>query len=71
MCALRSAYRDDDDEDEDDGGSNADGGDAVSLCPAAARQRLGAAQECVRHRSVNLIHPEIQRLRGLTHTQGY
>lgn len=64
-CTLHSADWNDDDEDEDDGGSDAEGSDTVHLVPAATGVRMRTPQERVGGRRVNLIRPELQRLRGL------
>lgn len=64
-CTLHGADWNDDDEDEDDGGSDAEGSDAIRLVPVATGVRMRTSQERVGGWSVNLIRPELQRLRGL------
>lgn len=64
-CTLHCADWNNDDEDEDDGGSDAEGGDTERLVPAATGVRMRTPQERVGGRRVNLVRPELQRLRGL------
>lgn len=62
---LHSADWNDDDEDEDDGGSDAEGSDSVRLVSVAMGVRIRTSQERVGGWRVNLVRPELQRLRGL------
>ncbi len=64
-CTLQGADWNDDDEDEDEGGSDAEGSDAVRLVPVATGVRMRTPQERVGGWRVNLVCPELQRLRGL------